>query len=35
MKEGRIVEDGRPNELEGDYASLKMDYKKSVEKQEE
>ena len=34
MKEGRIAEDGRPNDLEGDYAMLKMDYKKSVEKQE-
>jgi hypothetical protein len=33
MKEGRIVEDGTPNELKGDYAFLKLDYKKSVEKQ--
>lgn len=30
MKGGRIVQDGRPNELVGDYALLKMDYKKSV-----
>ena len=33
MKEGKIVEDGSPNDLTGDYMALKMDYKKSVEKQ--
>ncbi len=33
MKEGRIVEDGRPEELKGDYASLKNDYKRNIERQ--
>lgn len=35
MKEGRIIEDGQPQQLIGEYVALKMDYKKSVEKQEE